>query len=217
MNIKFLLLGISLIALQSCTILNVKQDNFGTSKSLDFTKNKKWIINDLFTDLDSYQREEMNKKIFETFNSLSKNNAVTLQDARTKNLLTAKISRNPADTEIEDLKNTSDFDYLVTAYTVKVNDQISLLETSRPIEYKKNEAFATIEVYDIKNQKKIYIQKAYDIVSLDKGQRYPEISGEEAYVNKKKNEGPFFTASASQISKRCLKKILKDIRKNAVK
>ncbi len=81
----------------------------------------------------------------------------------------------------------------------------------------KNEAFAVVEVYDIKTLKLIYTLKASSLVTME-GERYDLANnGLDNLRNTKEKKGPFFTSSASQISRKCFKKILKDISKNAIK
>ena len=55
---------LTILLLQSC-IVNIKQDYNGYSRNLVFEQNKKWLINNIYTDLNSYDRDELNKKIFE--------------------------------------------------------------------------------------------------------------------------------------------------------
>ena len=202
--------------LQSCTILNIKQDNAGTSRSLVFTENKKWLINNLYSDLYSTDREKMNQKIFETFSTLSKGNAFTLESARKDNLLRSTFPFVPSEEDIEQLKNTTDFDFLVNIRTLVVKDQIALVETSRPLMYSKNEAFALLEVYDIKTGKKIYTQKASAMKSMEGQKEFPQLNNEGNWQNKDEDKGPFFSPSGSQISIKCLKKILRNIKSNAI-
>lgn len=217
MKIKFLFL-IFILALQSCHV-PVKRDYQGLSGSLVFNQNKKWLINNLYSDLDSFQREKLNKEILEKFETLSKGNAFSIDKANSENLLPSKISFNPDLEQLESLKTNSDFDYLVNIRTKKIRDQIAALELSEPFEYSKNEAFAILEIYDLKTLKKIYSQKASSEVSLEKRKTYPKYSGQEIENDKKegKNSGPFFNYSADALSVKNLKKILKDIDKKAVK
>ena len=52
---------LTILLLQSC-IVNIKQDYNGYSRNLVFEQNKKWLINNIYTDLNSYDRDELNKK-----------------------------------------------------------------------------------------------------------------------------------------------------------
>ena len=217
LKIKHLLI-LTILLLQSC-IVPVKRDYQGLSKALPFNQEKKWLINNMFTDFSSDQREKNNKNIFDTFNELSKGKAISMDDARKQNLLASRVSFSPSLEELESLKNNSDFDYLVNTYTEKVHDQISSLELSSPLNYSKNEAFATIEIYDLKTLKRIYYQKASSETSMEKKKTYPEYSGEELYSDhvQGKDKGPHFSFSANQLAQKNLNKILKDIEKNAIK
>lgn len=189
---------LTILLLQSC-IVNIKQDYNGYSRNLVFEQNKKWLINNIYTDLNSYDRDELNKKIFEKFNELSKGNAYTLEKARSENLIAGKISFSPEIEEIEQLKNATDFDYLVNIYTKKVRKNLSLIEPTEQTRYASNEAFAIIEVYDIKKMKKIYLQKASSLQTREE-----------------KTKGSSFHYTSETLSKKNLKKIIKDIEKNAI-
>ena len=214
---KLLFTTIIAVLAQSCAILNIKQDNAGTSKSLVFTENKKWLINNLYTDLYYTDRDRMNLKIFETFSDLSKGNAYTLDKAKKENLMNSNLPFVPSEEAIEDLKRSTDFDFLVNTRTVIVKDQLGPIEFSAPLSYSKNEAFAVLEVYDIKTGKKIYTQKASAMNSMEGKDVYPRISAEQEMRTREENKGPFFILKSSQISVKCLKKILKDIKANAIK
>ncbi len=210
---------ILIFVLQSCHV-PVNRDYKGLSGALVFTQNKKWLINNIYSDLNSVEREKMNVQILNSFNSLSKGNATSIDEAVSKNLLPAKISLNPDLEQLESLKNNSDFDYLVNVRTKKVADQIASLELSQPYQFSKNEAYAILEVYDLKTSKKIYSQKASSETSMEGKKTYPEYSAEQLNAeraNGKTPKGPFFSYSADALSKKNLNQILKDIQKKAVK
>lgn len=75
---NMLLILLSCIALQSCFV-NAKRDYNGYSKTLVFTKQDKWLINNIYTDLNSYDRDELNKEVFSLFNELSSGNIYNLE------------------------------------------------------------------------------------------------------------------------------------------
>lgn len=203
---------------QSCYV-PVKRDYQGLSGALVFTQNKKFLINNLYSDLDSSEREKLNKKILQTFEALSKGNAVSVDKAKSENLLPSKISFIPDLEQLQNLKNNSDFDYLVNIRTIKVRDQIATLELSQPLEYSKNEAFALLEIYDLKTLNKIYSQKASSEVSMDGKRDKADYYGEYGTINKDRNKekGPYFAYSAKALSVKNLNKILKDIEQKAIK
>lgn len=195
---KNLLALLVMLLLQSC-IVNIKQDYNGYSRNLVFEQNKKWLINNIYTDLNSYDRDELTQKIFEKFNKLSKGNAYSLEKARSENLISGKISFSPDIEEIEQLKNATDFDYLINIYTKKVRSNLALIEPTEQQIYASNEAFAILEVYDIKKMKKIYLQKASS-----------------SQTREEKTKGPSFHYTSETLSQKNLKKIIKDIEKNAI-
>lgn len=217
MKVKSLFLFALFIVLQSCHV-PVKRDYDGLSGALVFTQNKKWLVNNLFSDLNSFEKEKLNHLILEKFQTLSKGNAFSIDQAKANNLLPATISFNPTLEQLETLQATSDFDYVVNIRTIRVKDQIGSLELSQPFQYSKNEAFALLEIYDLKTLKKIYSQKASSEVAMEGRKSFPEISAEQAYIqNEKESKGPFFNYSAKALSVKNLKKILKDIDQKAIK
>jgi len=137
------------------------------SKTLVFTKQDKWLINNIYTDLNSYDRDELNKEVFSLFNELSSGNIYNLEKAKSQNLITGRIPFSPETEDIEQFKNSTDFNYLVNIYTKKVRNGLAVVEPSEQMQYASNEAFAIIEIYDIKNVKKIYYKK-YILLSQEK-------------------------------------------------
>lgn len=216
MKKSYLLVFIFLMLL-NCYV-PVRRDYQGMSKSLVFNKNKKWLINDAYTDLNATQREELNLKILQTFQELSSGNAATVLEAKKQNLIPSKISLNPTLEELEALQG-SQYDYLVNVRTKIVKDQIASLEIEKPLQYSKNEAFAIVEIFDLKTLKRCYYQKASSQTERNPQKTYPEYSGQELYNEKinGKDKGPYLAYSASALSIKNLKKILKDIEKNAIK
>lgn len=217
MKIKFLFLLV-MVFLQSCHV-SVKREYQGLSGALVFTQNKKWLVNNLYSDLDSFEKERLNKKILEQFQVLSKGNATSVDQANSENLLPSKISFNPDLEQLESLKTNSDFDYLVNIRTIKVRDQIASLELSQPFEYSKNEAFALLEIYDLKSLKKIYSQKATSEVAMEGERNNPDYYGQNGLpnINSSKDKGPFLNYSVRTLSVKNLNKILKDIDRKAIK
>ena len=217
MKIKFLFLLV-MVFLQSCHV-SVKREYQGLSGALVFTQNKKWLVNNLYSDLDSFEKERLNKKILEQFQVLSKGNATSVDQATSENLLPSKISFNPDLEQLESLKTNSDFDYLVNIRTIKVRDQIASLELSQPFEYSRNEAFALLEIYDLKSLKKIYSQKATSEVAMEGKRNNPDYYGQNGLpnTNSSKDKVPFLNYSARTLSVKNLNKILKDIDRKAIK
>ena len=217
MKIKFLFLLV-MVFLQSCHV-SVKREYQGLSGALVFTQNKKWLVNNLYSHLDSFEKERLNKKILEQFQVLSKGNATSVDQATSENLLPSKISFNPDLEQLESLKTNSDFDYLVNIRTIKVRDQIASLELSQPFEYSRNEAFALLEIYDLKSLKKIYSQKATSEVAMEGKRNNPDYYGQNGVpnTNSSKDKGSFLNYSARTLSVKNLNKILKDIDRKAIK
>ena len=214
MKTKFLFLLV-MFFLQSCHV-PIKRDYQGLSGALVFTQNKKWLVNNLYSDLDSFEKERLNKKILHQFQALSKGNATSVDQA---NFLPSKISFNPDLEQLESFKTNSDFDYLVNIRTIKVQDQIASLELSQPFEYSRNEAFALLEIYDLKSLKKIYSQKATSEVAMEGKRNNSDYYGENGLPNThdSKDKGPFLNYSARTISVKNVNKILKNIDKQGVR
>ena len=101
--------------------------------------------------------------------------------------------------DLETLKNSSDFNFLVNIYTMKLRSSLdrSIGELD---DYKKNETFAMMDVYDIKTMKKIYSLKASSEVSLEKGEK-----------------ATIFTPTSEMMTMKNFRSLLKSIKKNAVK
>ena len=105
---NMLLILLSCMALQSCFV-NAKRDYNGYSKTLVFTKQDKWLINNIYTDLNSYDRDELNKEVFSLFNELSSGNIYNLEKAKSQNIITGRIPFSPETEDIEQFKNSTDF------------------------------------------------------------------------------------------------------------
>lgn len=206
----FLILIVML--LQSC-FAHITQDYGGLSRALVFNDGKKYLINDIYTDLGSTQRERLNKKVLETFQKLSGGNAVSYSVAKSAHLVPGRIAIKPDAEDLLELKDNSDFGYLVNIYTKKVRSDLAPVETGDIYQFSKNEAFAVLEVYDLSTQKKIYTQKASAEMAQDK------TTSDDFFSNngKRESKGPKFYYSAETLSEKSLKKILSDIDKNAIR
>lgn len=77
--------------------------------------------------------------------------------------------------------------------TITVRDQIGSLELSHPYEYSRNEAFALLEIYDLKSLKKMYSQKATSEVAMKGKKNNADYYGENGLLNTNstKNKDPF--------------------------
>lgn len=201
--------------MQSC-IVNIKQDYNGYSKTLVFSQNKNYLINEIYTDLSATQDEVLNNKILEKFQKLSKGNATSITEAKTESLFPRNLSFAPDTEELKILAENSDFDFIVNVRTKKIRDQLGVVEIDKPFQFGKNSAFAILEVYDIKKSKKIYSQKTYSESSLEGSKDSYEIELDDS-KRKDKDKGPYFNFSAESLSKKNLNKILNDIDKHAVK
>ncbi|WP_250252905.1 hypothetical protein [Chryseobacterium sp. Marseille-Q3244] len=196
---KKILFLVLLITLQSCYIIHVKKDYGIYSKSLVFSKDKKWLINNIKTGVDSHHREMMSKEAMQLFQDLSNGNAFDLKMAKAEHIIQNSIPFEPEVEDLETLKNSSDFNFLVNIYTMKVRSSLdrSIGELD---DYKKNETFAMMDVYDIKTMKKIYSLKASSEVSLEKGEK-----------------ATIFTPTSEMMTMKNFRSLLKSIKKNAVK
>jgi len=186
------------IALQSC-YYPVRKDYGIYSKALVFSKDKKWLINDIRTGVDSHHREMMGKETLQLFQNLSNGNAYDLKMAKAENLIQNNIPFEPESEDLETLKNNSDFNFLVNIYTMKVRNGLDN-SIGTQYEYKKNETFAMMDVYDITTMKKIYSLKAYSEVSVDKDQK-----------------ATIFTPTSEMMTMKNFRSLLKSVKKNAVK
>lgn len=195
---KYIFFIFLFIALQSC-YYPVRKDYGIYSKALVFSKDKKWLINDIRTGVDSHHREMMDKETLQLFQNLSNGNAYDLKMAKAENLIQNNIPFEPESEDLEALKNNSDFNFLVNIYTMKVRNGLDN-SIGTQYEYKKNETFAMMDVYDITTMKKIYSLKAYSEVSVDKDQK-----------------ATIFTPTTEMMTMKNFRSLLKSVKKNAVK
>lgn len=195
---KNILLLFVLITLQSC-YYPVRKDYGIYSKSLVFSKDKKWLINNINTDVNSQHRELMNKEVLQLFNEMSAGKATDLKTAKSENLIQNHIPSDPQTEDLEVLKNGSDYNFLVNVYTFKVRNA---LDNTIGIQsqYKSNETFAMMDVYDIKSSKKIYSFKAYSEVAVDKDQKVT-----------------IFTPTTEMMTMKNFRSLIKSVKKNAIK
>ncbi|ATN04201.1 hypothetical protein CRN76_01560 [Chryseobacterium indologenes] len=195
---KLIFLFLLVIALQSC-YYPVRKDYGIYSKSLVFSKDKKWLINDIRTGVSTHHREMMSKEVLELFQKLSNGKASDLKTAKAENIIQNSIPFEPEIEDLEVLKNNSDYNFLVNIYTLKVRNSLDN-SIGLQYEYKKNETFAMMEVYDIGTMKKIYSLKASSEVSVEKDQK-----------------ATVFDPSTEMMTMKNFRALLKSLKKNAVK
>lgn len=195
---KLIFLFLLVIALQSC-YYPVRKDYGIYSKSLVFSKDKKWLINDIRTGVSAHHREMMSKEVLELFQKLSNGKASDLTTAKAENIIQNSIPFEPEIEDLEVLKNNSDYNFLVNIYTLKVRNSLDN-SIGLQYEYKKNETFAMMEVYDIGTMKKIYSLKASSEVSVEKDQK-----------------ATVFDPSTEMMTMKNFRALLKSVKKNAVK
>lgn len=196
---KYLALLLILFTLQSC-YYPVKKDYGIYSKSLVFSKDQKWLINTIRTGVDSHHREMMDKETLKLFNELSNGQAYTLQMAKSQNIIQDNIPFQPENEDLETLKNTSDFNFLVNISTIKVRNDLDTSGAGEQFDYQRNETSAIMDVYDIRTMKKIYSFKASSLVSVEKGEKVT-----------------IFTPTSEMMTMKNFRSLLKSIKKNAVK
>lgn len=186
-----------LVFLQSC-YYPVHKDYGIYSKSLVFSSDKKWLINTIRTTADAHHKEMMARKTLELFQNLSHDKAYNMETARQGNIISGQVPADPQTEDLEALKTDTDFDYLVNISTFKVRNGLDgALGTQ--YDYQKNETFALMEVYDIKNLKKMYSLKSYSEFSVDKGQK-----------------ADIFTPGTEMMTMKNFMSLLKSVKKNAV-
>ena len=195
---NIILLLFAVIILQSC-YYPVRKDYGIYSKSLVFSKDKKWLINNISTDVNSQHRELMSKEVLHLFNEMSGGKATDLKTAKSENLIQNHIPYDPQPEDLEVLKNSSDYNYLVNVYTFKVRNALDNT-IGMQSQYKTNETFAMMDVYDITTLKKIYSFKAYSEVAVDKDQKVT-----------------VFTPRTEMMTMKNFRSLIKSVRKNAIK
>ncbi len=141
----------------------------------------------------------MSKEAFQLFQDLSNGKAFDLKTAKAENIIQNSIPFDPETEDLEVLKRNSDFNFLVNIYTMKVRNGLDN-SMGTQYEYKKNETFAMMDVYDISTMKKIYSLKAYSEVSVEKDQKVT-----------------IFDPSTEMMTMKNFRSLLKAVKKNAVK
>ncbi|MDH6252719.1 hypothetical protein M2347_002446 [Chryseobacterium sp. H1D6B] len=195
---KSIFLFFVIFTLQSC-YYPVKKDYGIYSKSLVFAKDQKWLVNTIRTDVDSHHKEMMDKEVLKFFNEMSDGNAYNLNMAKSQNIILNTIPFEPENEDLETLKTNTDFNFLVNISTIKVRKDLDTA-IGQQIDYKKNETFAVMEVYDIQTMKKIYSFKASSEASVEKEQK-----------------ATIFTPTTEMMTMKNFNQLLKSIKKNAVK
>jgi len=140
----------------------------------------------------------MSKEALQLFQDLSNGNAFDLKTAKAENIIQNSIPFEPETEDLEVLKNNSDFNFLVNIYTMKVRNGLDN-SLGTQYEYKKNETFAIMDVYDIGTMKKMYSLKAYSEVSVEKDQKVT-----------------IFDPSTEMMTMKNFRSLLKAVKKNAV-
>jgi hypothetical protein len=81
---KYFFLLLILLGLQSC-YYPVRKDYGIYSKSLVFSKDQKWLINNINTTVDAHHREMMTAETMKLFTQLSEGKAYDLKTAKSEN------------------------------------------------------------------------------------------------------------------------------------
>ncbi|WP_185248131.1 hypothetical protein [Chryseobacterium bernardetii] len=196
---KYIFFFFILTSLQSCYFYRVEKDYGVYSKLLVFSKDKKWLINTIKTGVESHHRDMMYKEVMQLFQNLSNGNTYDLKTAKAENLIQNYIPFEPEMEDLKTLKDNSDFNFLVNIYTMKVRNALDRAAGELD-DYKKNETFAMMDVYDIKTMKKIYSLKASSEFSLEKGEK-----------------ATLFTPTSEMMTMKNFRSLLKSVKKNAVK
>jgi hypothetical protein len=186
------------LLLQSC-YYPIKKDYNGYSKSLVFSGNEKWLINTIYTDVDSHHRDMMNREVVKFFNEMSNGNAHDLSTAKSQNIIQNRIPFEPESEDLEILKNTTDYRFLINISTLKIRKDLDNA-IGVQFDYKKNETFAVMDVYDIQLMKKIYSFRVSSQVSVDKDEK-----------------ATIFTPTSEMMTMKNFRTLLKSIKKNAIK
>ena len=96
-------------------------------------------------------------------------------------------------------KESTDFDYVVTATARRIRDEVpGLVYPEKPVYYQKSESEVCIAVYDIADGARIYYQRVIASVTLDEG-----------------DEKVVFGRSAGALLHNAMGKALKDLKKNS--
>ncbi|MBN1251819.1 MAG: hypothetical protein JXR51_13405 [Bacteroidales bacterium] len=174
--------------------------DYQTPKVLDFRKGK-WLINVIETDLNTYKaRELLNKNFVSKFKKIGGNYIYFIDDIRMKYSLPNEMPFSTPPENIELLKLTTEFNYLVNIKTSKIKNDLHDIYLTAPLSYGKSEAETEIVIYEIKTGEIIFSQRTVGSVTLNENDRNIR-----------------FAKSAEGLTFSTINKALREIKKNAIK
>lgn len=171
---------------------------YESPKGLDFSEGK-WLVTKLDTKVPYNYRESLNKELLEGLRELGGDSIYNIDDVRFKYINPGKLQFELTPHVLKLFKESTDFDYVVTATARKVRDDVpDLVYPSKPVYYQKSESEVCIAVYDVADGARIYCQRVIASVTLDEG-----------------DEQIVFARSAGTLLHNAMKKALKDLKKNS--
>ena len=197
MKKSILLITLFATTITSCSFPN-QSYSLNTTPVLYFGKGK-WLLNKIDSPEDI--RDDLFKITNKEFKKYLKDDFISLENARGV-ILPINIPLNPNKTILEDIKNGSGYDYFVNIKAEILREDFGNITFSpSPVDYKKNSAKATLEVYDLNNLEIIYNQTVIGATKIDGNS-----SGDDFIL----------TVGTSNLMVGSLRRIIKMIRKNHV-
>lgn len=171
---------------------------YESPKGLDLSEGK-WLVTNLDTKIPYAYRESLNKQLLEGLRKLGGDSLYSVNDMRFKYLNPGKLKFELTPEILQIFKESTDFDYVVTATARRIRDEVpDLLYPEKPVYYQKSESEVCIAVYDIADGARVYYQRVIASVTLDQG-----------------DEKVVFARSAGTLLHNAMGKALKDLKKNS--
>lgn len=171
---------------------------YESPKGLDLSEGK-WLVTNLDTKIPYAYRESLNKELLEGLRKLGGDSLYSVNEVRFKYLNPSKLKFELTPEILQIFKESTDFDYVVTATARRIRDEVpGLVYPEKPVYYQKSESEVCIVVYDIADGARIYYQRVIASVTLDEG-----------------DEKVVFGRSAGALLHNAMGKALKDLKKNS--
>lgn len=141
---------------------------YETPQGVDFTRGN-WLVLDVFSDLPLQEREYLTDILVTKIGNFRKDSVSALNQICLRYLTPERFSFELSLDVLDVLKKTTPYDYVVTAKTKTLRNDITPLVGYQPIIYEKNEVEVWIAIYDVHTGQRIYCQRVIGAVTLDKG------------------------------------------------
>lgn len=187
-----------IIIFSSCAMPSY-QHIFESSKGLDF-RSGKWLVNNIETNLSWDSKYALTENLLKGLNNIRGDSVYFVDDVQFKYIVPSSFHFNMSIDVLEVLKNTTDFNYVVSVKAIKKRNEVSDILFSAPMTYSKSESEVWITVYEIKSGLKIYSHRIIATIELDEN-----------------DDEVTFARSANSLIFDALRKGLKEMKKNSAR